>query len=239
MRIAQKLVIAGRSFNPNTPALVPGLSMWYDAADPTTIIQSAGSISQWSDKSGTARHATQAVAGKQPTFRQGAKDGLNAVGFAVANLQLFSLPVLNINAGGYSFFGVFKKGTNLFEGFGHSATPLLTIPEFTGPGFYFFDLGTNDLSNSNPLPKAGVWQQLTMLMTGAAATSAMYVNGGLLTPLFLQANAFNGIAIDQLGAGDSTTCEGLMAEMLFYNVLVSDANRLTIQSYLKAKWGTP
>ena len=35
------------------------LETWFDVSDPSSIIENAGSISQWSDKSGKGNHATQ------------------------------------------------------------------------------------------------------------------------------------------------------------------------------------
>jgi hypothetical protein len=242
MHLPMKKFYAGRSFNPNTPASVAGLALWYDANDATSVISSAGAISQWSDKSGGARHATQVVAANQPTYALGANGGRNAVKFLQANAQQFSIaPALTINVSGYSFFGVFFKGAFLFEGFGGSATPLMTVPEFTGNGYYFFDLNTSDVSNfgGTAFPKSNVWQQCTMLMSGVSATSALYVNGAPIPLTAATVNSYNAATIDRLGSGDNTTCEGMMAELLFYNTIVSDTNRIILQTYLRNKWGTP
>lgn len=48
-----------------TPASYPGLSMWYDASDTSTITGSP--VSQWNDKSGNGNHLIQPTAGQRPT----------------------------------------------------------------------------------------------------------------------------------------------------------------------------
>lgn len=50
-------------------------ALWLDAADPSTIIQSGGSVSLWNDKSGNGRHVGQAIALNRPTY---SATGLNS-----------------------------------------------------------------------------------------------------------------------------------------------------------------
>lgn len=51
-----------------TPAQLPGLALWLDAADASTITLNGSNVSQWRDKSGNDRHASQATAASQPTY---------------------------------------------------------------------------------------------------------------------------------------------------------------------------
>ena len=43
-------------------------AVWFDAADTTTITLNGSNVSQWNDKSGNNRHATQGTAANQPLF---------------------------------------------------------------------------------------------------------------------------------------------------------------------------
>jgi hypothetical protein len=54
-------------------------ALWFDAADQSTITESGGSVSQWNDKSGNARHISQATAGLQPAYQSNIQNGLPAV----------------------------------------------------------------------------------------------------------------------------------------------------------------
>jgi hypothetical protein len=70
------------------PRRIPGLAAWYDAADADSITLDAGRVSQWSDKSGNARHATNGTAGTtQPSYTVGGRNGLNMLTFAAATVQ--------------------------------------------------------------------------------------------------------------------------------------------------------
>lgn len=50
-------------FNPKS---ISGLVGWYDGADATTFVLTSGFLSQWTDKSDSARHLTQATANARP-----------------------------------------------------------------------------------------------------------------------------------------------------------------------------
>ena len=49
--------------------LLPQLSFWQDAADPSTITIATG-VSEWRDKSGNGRHFTQATGANQPSYSE-------------------------------------------------------------------------------------------------------------------------------------------------------------------------
>jgi len=76
------------------PSLI-STALWLDAADASTITESGGAISQWNDKSGNGRNATQVTAGNRPTYTSAALNGKNVVSFNgstqwFANFSAFS-----------------------------------------------------------------------------------------------------------------------------------------------------
>ena len=92
-------------FNPRE---IPGLQAWYDAADSASITLDAGRVSQWSDKSGNARHATNATSGStQPSYSTAARNGLNVLTFAAASVQ-------RLTVAGTSTFNFLHNGTDSF-----------------------------------------------------------------------------------------------------------------------------
>ena len=57
-----------------TPAeLSTALLGWYDASDAASVVLSGASITQWNDKSGSARHLVQATSTAQPTYQNSAE----------------------------------------------------------------------------------------------------------------------------------------------------------------------
>jgi hypothetical protein len=56
-------------------------ALWLDADDASTVTTVSGAVSQWNDKSGNARHATQATAGRRPAYTSSGLNGKNVLTF--------------------------------------------------------------------------------------------------------------------------------------------------------------
>ena len=67
-----------------TPAELP-TELWFDAADSATVVHSSNSVSQWNDKSGNGRHATQTTASDRPTLQAGALNSKAVLRFDGSN----------------------------------------------------------------------------------------------------------------------------------------------------------
>jgi hypothetical protein len=61
-----------------TPANIT-TALWLDAADASAITESSGAVSQWNDKSGNGRNATQATLGFQPAVINNQYSGKAAI----------------------------------------------------------------------------------------------------------------------------------------------------------------
>jgi hypothetical protein len=69
-------------------------ALWLDANDAGTITKDGGNlVSQWNDKSGNARHVTQATAANRPTYQAAGLNGKPAVYFDAASRYLTSAAV--------------------------------------------------------------------------------------------------------------------------------------------------
>lgn len=63
-----------------TPAAITTQG-WWDASDSSTITLTSSKVSQWNDKSGNARHATQSTAGNRPVVATAVQNGKDALSF--------------------------------------------------------------------------------------------------------------------------------------------------------------
>jgi len=72
---------ASGGFSPKT---IAGLQLWLDAADASSVTTVSGAASQWNDKSGNGRHATQTTANNRPAY-DGVIGGKAALTFDGAN----------------------------------------------------------------------------------------------------------------------------------------------------------
>ena len=102
-----------------TPANLPGLSVWFDAADLSTITASSGGgVTEWRDKSGFQRNVSVPSVSNSPTLRQNVQNGLPAIdwGTAINNLGLHNLAVSNFNPTRYLIVAHYE-GPNPFNGY--------------------------------------------------------------------------------------------------------------------------
>lgn len=84
-----ELIINAHNFSGWTPAQI-STALWLDSADATTLfdavsggslVSADGAIARWQDKSGNARHATQATAGSRPLRKVALQNSKDAVRF--------------------------------------------------------------------------------------------------------------------------------------------------------------
>jgi hypothetical protein len=96
------------------PAPVGTPYQWLDADDATTFTYSSGVvISQWSDKSGNARNATQAVVANQPTRQTNVVNGKAVVRFDATN---DALSYTQYSLSNRTIFMVFRNAAQLNSG---------------------------------------------------------------------------------------------------------------------------
>ena len=74
----------------DNPTSITGLQLWLDASDSGTLynatsggslVAADGSVARWEDKSGNARHATQATSGSRPTRKASVQGGNDLLRF--------------------------------------------------------------------------------------------------------------------------------------------------------------
>jgi hypothetical protein len=93
------------SFTQWTPALIT-TALWLDAADAATVTTVSAAVSQWNDKSGNGRNASQATAGSRPTVASASQNSLNGISFDGVDDRLgFSSAILGTT---HSLFVLFK-----------------------------------------------------------------------------------------------------------------------------------
>jgi hypothetical protein len=80
--------------------------MWLDASDTSTITLATTAVSGWNDKSGYARHLTQATSGNRPTYSTSA--------MAAATTTAPALPGVTFAGGSSATTVSFLKGTAAF-----------------------------------------------------------------------------------------------------------------------------
>lgn len=222
---------------PITPSEFPGLEVWYDAADASTVTLTAGKVSQWNDKSGKNRHVSQSNATLQPTY------SANAI---VCNgLSWLS----NTNTGG-ELTGMFSTAGTVFIVFNSTVVStyrrILRVWESTVNGSILIDnsqVGVN-YQNGGGYYYTGAPPTNTITLYhgtyNTTSTSQYSINGAALTAI---PTPYGGTATSTLLSvcneytGGSSGLTGNLYEILIFSTYLDAQQKQVIDGYLMWKWG--
>ena len=221
------------------PSLIT-TALWLDAADASTVTTVSGAVSQWNDKSGNGRNATQATIGLRPAF---ASNGLNSKSVISFTYAAGASQSLGVTLDNYQSAFILYSNTNDVA----FTTPLGSLYSITGDsgargGAYhghsnstqFFStlytrsatLNGQNFSNGTSIG--------TGLSTARPASPAIFSH--VATAAF---TAQNGLRI--LGADGASSLDrgitGIIAEVIMLSGAASTDTRQRIEGYLAHKWG--
>lgn len=231
-------------------------ALWLDAADTSTITESGGAVSQWSDKSGNGRHVTQATAANQPTTGSATQNGRN---------------VLSFDGGDRLVASTAATWTFLHDGTDHAiwivsrrpssvaAAGLIATTDAGGSRLGLFVIQTDTLYqhllygqlnvvtvNNNPTVSTANWQVGQIIADPDNATAAnrsrIRVNAGAEQTASTATGGVSGtapnhaITIGSYGGGGNPLT-GDIAEVVIVPSVPSTAQIASMRSYLADKWG--
>jgi len=226
------------------PLAISGCTLWLDGADTSTFTKSGSSITQWSDKSTSANHCTQATLANAPTVGT-APNGLTSVLFSSATTQLASIN--NIPYTGASVRSVIcvfylpVTGNKIVASFGAAAANNcydVSIAAVSGDNVYYPSFYSNDIL-LNALTYASI-------LVGTPCIIYTYYDGTTMggwinsannqsrstTPATTSTPLYLGVRQDGYAS-----LNGHIFESIHYNVALTTTQRQQIEGYLAAKWG--
>jgi hypothetical protein len=229
-------------------------ALWLDASDASTITLSSGAVSQWSDKSGYARHATQATAGSRPVVTANGLASKSVITFDGSDDFMDVVTTVFQGIGNFALHWVYAR---VGAGSGGDAyRPAISSLSATAQdrGTFHFVKNTNNLAASYPFfgataPSWGNYDlasgttysdnQANLLSFSADASNwAVFRNGtqeGTATRGGSIGSDFNGLRLAQQ-AQPVRTSNIYIAEIVM--TLNADTfNRQRIEGYLAHKWG--
>ena len=237
---------------PFSPSSISGLKLWLDADDSATITLNGSNVSQWNDKSANAFNFTQSTATNQPARTLSGQNGKTVLTFLTNDFMRNT--AINWGASASTLFIVGKEDNASRTDY----TCLFTTG--TGAtGQWAYGIALKPPGDNNRLAIFSIGQNLTRFtnqMTGSNAdilcfTSNGISSGNVTANLFLNAaaDASNpltyslgtssaaGAQLCANGAGGETY-SGTICEVIMYDTVLSSANRILVQDYLKTKWAT-
>lgn len=221
-----------------TPAEIT-TDLWLDAADTDTITDSLGDVSQWDDKSGNGRNATQGTGSNQPVVGTKFINGLDAIEFDGANDHL---DVSTIGTGeDITMVVVWQQQVNTTG-----------VPVFVGTSASDDGLGigyNNSSTKYNIFVYGGTTEEqtgqainVTKIQVGTHTASGnvdLFMNGTQLGPTSGSSlDITNGaVTIGQSRDNDGNTVEGMIGEVLVFARVLTTEDRQLVEGYLAWKWG--
>jgi hypothetical protein len=237
-----------------TPASLTSLALWldatsglYDSTSGGALLTTNGSaIGRWEDRSTNARHFTQSTVNSRPVLSTASLNGKSTITFDGADdfLSLASAPGLLRAKTGATLLAVLKHKEILSTA---------GKPVFRVGGIRRFEsrrIGTAQRSmvtrrlDSDPTTDARAangsvssdFELIADAIDYSASTVFMYKNGVLIfqNPLGTT-GATSDTDVTTISIG--VTCNIEIAELIFYDRLLTTAERQQVETYLGTKWG--
>lgn len=224
-----------------TPAQIT-TALWLDADDNSTITLNGSNVSQWNDKSGNERHATQETAVNQPEYTTAGLNGKNVVTFGGNDYFLLSNDIVSSPS---TIVVVFK-----FNNF-NDVNPRIYDIKKSGQSLQLIrDGATTSIGTKNTVwqpSNAGTkWHssQTTdpeiIAINFENASTVLSLNGTLSTNTG-STNIGPGGVYSTLGVRadlvSSTYLNGFISELVVVDTSLSISDRQKLEGYLAHKWG--
>jgi hypothetical protein len=212
-----------------------GAHLWLKAD--AGVVSSSGKVSQWLDQSGNGRNASMATASRQPSFVSGALNGK---------------PVLRFNGAQSMYLDTFASPTT-FTVFivGKNSNPSESFSMILGPGGNAPNNQMRWEGGSRAL-FVGTGNNLPVITSSIGNTRVFHAlstryDGGTMT-VYRDGNATSSHSFSTSGPWtlasvgsyySSYYMQGDLAEVLIYARALSEAERGSVNSYLRSKYNLP
>jgi len=226
------------------PTQMAGVAAWYDSADTSSIVSSAGAVSQWNDKSGNGYHATQGAAANQPVTNATTQNGKNVIDFATNDRLVLPSGLHSIPNASNTIFCVGKRNTDstaqvmvIFEEGSTNYRAGMFFASLAGQVAYRNDTGAGTNAFLTGVTTTN-FNAFCGSFNGTTGQSVSVNNGTPVTNT--SGSAESGITIGSIGAGNAALAlTGSVAELIIWNRELSTAEKSVVFAYLRAKWGLP
>ena len=230
-----------------TPANIT-TSLWLDAADTATITLNSTTVSQWNDKSGNSRNASQGTAIQQPTYTSNSQNGYGMISFDGSNDNLDISSTTPITSGN-SNFGVFvaykpKTATyygailaNYLAGNFELMLGSQSVAAYIAP-WGLYNNASLDLDSDNYTQNANTF--ISCVRTSGSFVG--YTNGTTKNTVANTQSVYTGANTASIWTLGANTNNGEAAPMDLYELIiindtVSTDTRQKTEGYLAHKWG--
>lgn len=245
----------GLGFNPLSLSPV----LWLDASDSSTLfdatvggnlVAAGGAVARWEDKSGNARHVTQATLSSRPVRVANVQGGRDVVRFdgvddllstaanspSVTGVTIYFVSKHN-SFGGSNFARLLEMGSN---GYIYMVNLNNAFSQQSYRGIYIAGSLLKDSANFSAT--TGVWRvhgisnansslvsQTVHRVNGAVSSGVITGDGTLTIPANVAMHIGNRSSFDRAFDGD-------IAEILVFPTVLTNEQNIAVERYLAQKW---
>jgi hypothetical protein len=241
-------LLKGSAFSPRS---IPGLALWLDASDASTLFQDAAAttpatatsdpVGAWLDKSGNARHATQSTAGNRPVIHSATQNNRKILSFDGSNDALLGTGAQALKTGMTVIGAYFSGAVNYSSLFavGDSAAGKRWISG-SSLGKIGIDYYTNSASVSASASNRTGITSFTLNPSanslGIRMDGAQVLSQASLSPA-LAAYTSDTFAVGTTPLANEQFFTGRVFELAVYNRVLSAAECRRVEQALGTKWG--
>jgi hypothetical protein len=223
-------------------------ALWLDISDSTTITTVSGGVSEWRDKSGNSRHASQSSVTLRPTITNNALNNLPLIVFDGVN-DYMDIPttILQTQSKPSIFYVFVRNNAGSTDGY----SPEITVNSSNGSdNGSFHYVKSNGTGASYPMYSAGGWgnydglgsytngsaEIISFATLTSTSTYSVYKNG-ILEGSASAGNALAAFTGFRLAQQQGARTSGISFGEIILVLNATTANRESIEGYLAWKWG--
>ncbi|HMJ52958.1 MAG TPA: hypothetical protein VK540_12805, partial [Polyangiaceae bacterium] len=230
------------------PTQIQDCELWLDAMDSASVIRDgAGLVSQWSDKSGNAKHAVQATPANQPTYSAAGFGGFPCVDWGNGQVAARRLVTPNLTYGPFTIF-IVALGIVGTTGYpyvhnnytGVDAEYLLHGGAAAAPQFLLTRVSTLS-ARTVDLLHDGLRHIVTRYFGGLNANNSVRFDG--LQAAVVNSTSNNpgtGLATGPMYIGNASLAvaphKGVTAEFIVFSRMLTEGEMVLVEQYLSKKW---
>lgn len=229
------------TLNATSPTSMSNLELWLDANDQTSLtFDTSGNISEWQDKSGHGRSATEATESKRPSYVRQTVNGMPSLRGSEHQIRIFSGVGLSLNESRTIFLVCQPSGSNLDSelisidsgrkiDFGSSSHTNRLRLRNTDHGLDLYSAAGTVLLNQSHM----------ITVTASSGSTIAYRGDTEIINTTSEVFHYDMTGTVRLFASNLTGRDynGDVCEILIYSRVLSSAERTLIWQYLSQKWG--
>ena len=222
-----------------SPTNISGCQVWFDAADPSTIVAPTGPVLSWTSKGGSAMTATPS--GTAPTYTK--YNGFPGIAFNGTSTKMLTSTISSFGTTGTTWIAVSVNFSPVSTTLPPDASVVMATQGGTGPerGIRY----SSSIEATSYSINTGTLRQDTGNNTNGirgfidtAAAFKAYTNGtntaSVTNPVTFQASSNQGLVMGQWNIG---WLNGFIFELLIYNRDLTITEYQQVEAYLAQKWG--